>query len=287
MEKEFTNFLRNLDPPKTPMSALPTNVIAFLVWKDRNGRPKVHQDTCPMPRGSRLGCGCPKRLAFGTVDSLIGKFRSIFCNAGRGSEWHALLGVGNPASCHSVRKYLEDVREEQLKARVAIRQAEPILLADLEIICSFIHARLLNVDLLSPAQLFILARDQAVFKALFFAGDRAADLFQLKTVDVLCFPDNSGLLFNHCWSKTLREILICLHLRVVGSSRCCLAGVGLSDIMEHIGWKSNKTALHYIKLKQVMNPAGAASTLADLNPHTGQSYTDWNVLKGFVPYFIL
>ena len=50
-----------------------------------------------------------------------------------------------------------------------------------------------------------MARDQALFKALFFAGDRAADLLQLKTGDIMRFPDNSGFLLNHIWTKTLRS----------------------------------------------------------------------------------
>jgi len=48
-----------------------------------------------------------------------------------------------------------------------------------------------------------------------------------------------------------------------------LAGVEMKNIMDHIGWRSSKTALHYIKVKQVMSPAGAASVLADLDPQTG------------------
>jgi len=40
---------------------------------------------------------------------------------------------------------------------------------------------------------------------LFFVGDRAADLLLSKTVDILRFPDNSGFLFNHFWTNTLRS----------------------------------------------------------------------------------
>lgn len=79
------------------------------------------------------------------------------------------------------------------------------MIADLELICCHIHKQLEKADHLSASQIFIHARDQAVFKALFFAGDRAADLFQLKTSDVYRMPDNFGLLLNHCWTKTLRE----------------------------------------------------------------------------------
>lgn len=53
--------------------------------------------------------------------------------------------------------------------------------------------------------MFVLLRDQAFFKTLFFSGDRPGDLSQVKTPEILRFPDNSGLLFNHVWGKTLRD----------------------------------------------------------------------------------
>ena len=42
------------------------------------------------------------------------------------------------------------------------------------------------------------------FEALFFAGDRAAVMLQIKRTDVLRLPDNSRFLFNRVWTKTLR-----------------------------------------------------------------------------------
>ena len=66
-----------------------------------------------------------------------------------------------------------------------------------------------------------------------------------------------------------------------------LAGVDVRDIMDHVGWKSSKTALHYIKFKQVMNPAGPASILADLDTKTGLTYKHLDNLKGFIPFFHL
>ena len=50
------------------------------------------------------------------------------------------------------------------------------------------------------SKLYILTRDQDIFKSLLFAADRAADLLGLKAVDILCFSDNSGFLFNHIWN---------------------------------------------------------------------------------------
>ena len=110
---------------------------------------------------------------------------------------HSLLGVGNPAACHSVKAYLADVREEQLRARITPRQAEPIILGDLAVISNHIEKRLLNNLVLSAIQIFIHARDQALFTALIFADDRAADLLQVKVSDILRFPVDSGFLFNH------------------------------------------------------------------------------------------
>ena len=64
-----------------------------------------------------------------------------------------------------------------------------------------------------------------------------------------------------------------------------LADVSLNDIMDHVRWKSSKTALHYIKLKQVLNPAGPAAKLADLDKDTGKYYKVTNELTGFVTAF--
>ena len=196
-------------------------------------------------------------------------------------------------------------------------------------------------------------------KRCFFAGDRAADLLEIKTSEILRFPHNSGFLFNHVWTKSLRPrgayvfafsrgsnlnvcpvwglelyVNVCNLLRIrltpgflfrpvtksngVGSSclklpavqarlnfyasllaqrltRChftlhgfrsgdavslALEGVSLHEIMDHVGWRSSKTALHYIKLKQVVNPAGAAAKLGDLPLETGGVYKLLNNLRG-------
>ena len=199
LENELVGFLCSLSTPKSLVSPLPSDIVAFLTWKDKGGKTWVHRAEC-LSRARGGPRDCPKRLAFGTVDALIGKLRAIFAAHDRGTEWQPLLGVGNPSASRVVKNYLADVREEQLKARVVARQAELVLLADLEV-----HSKLLVSSSLEPAQTFILARDQAVFKALFSSGDRAAVLLQLKTAHVSRFPDNSGLLLNHVKTKTLRS----------------------------------------------------------------------------------
>lgn len=205
LEREFIHFLATLTTPKSLASALPCDNIAFLVWKDKKGKTKVHGPTCPALGNSRLTCASPTRLAFGMLDSLIGKLSAVFTENGKGSEWHSLLGVGNPAACRLVKAYLADIREEQLKARVTPRQAEHILSADLAVISSYLEGLLLDSSELSAIQIFFNVRDQALFQALFYAGDCAADMLQIRVSDILYFPDNSGFLFNHIWPKTLRS----------------------------------------------------------------------------------
>lgn len=58
---------------------------------------------------------------------------------------------------------------------------------------------------LDALQVFILARDQAFVKALFFSAVRVSELVIVKIVQILRLPDNSGMLFNHLWTKTLRN----------------------------------------------------------------------------------
>ena len=143
-------------------------------------------------------------------------------------------------------------------------------------ISEFIHARIRECQSSEPSKIYILAREQAIFKSLFFAVDRAVDLLGLKVVDILPFPDNSGYLINHIWTKSLisgdvnvfafrsvekrlemyfnicRLLTIELkpgyHFRSVTIS-LALAGVSLHlhEIMDHVGWKNGRTALHYIK----------------------------------------
>ena len=92
----------------------------------------------------------------------------------------------------------------QLQARVQSKQATPFFIDKLDSLVSHIEEAM-KAPNLSPSQQFILARDQAYFKAVFFSGDRPSDMGQVLTPEILRFPNNDGLLFNHVWGKTLRE----------------------------------------------------------------------------------
>ena len=143
-------------------------------------------------------------MAYSTVDSYIGKLRSIFSDIRRQGDWNRTLLIGNPGSDLLLKQYLKESTAEQLRASIAPKQAVPLFADKLLLLSRHIKKRLL-LSSLSPTEMFVTARDQAFFQALFFSGDRGGDLGQVKTSDIARFPDDNGFLFNHIWGKTLRD----------------------------------------------------------------------------------
>ena len=129
---EFETFLASLPSPRSIFSATPEDVSRFLVWKDWHGKTVVHDCDCVNASSQNASdCGCPKRLAFKTVDSYIGKLRAIFNEVGRTGDWNSLLGFGNPAASVVVQSYLKAGSEEQLRAHIVAKQAVPFFLPKL------------------------------------------------------------------------------------------------------------------------------------------------------------
>ena len=205
LQKELESFLLALPGSPGLLTATPRDLTRFLVFKDKSGKTQVHQNACRFlgQRGIHT-CGCPTRLSFKTVDSYIGKLRSIFVAIGRGGEWDKRLGLGNPAADKSVKDYLRMVSSEQLQARVTPKQATPFLVDKLVQLSLHLDHSASTVST-SPTRRFLLARDQAYFKAVFFSGDRPGDMGQVKDPEILRFPNDDGFLFNHIWGKTLRD----------------------------------------------------------------------------------
>ena len=171
LEVEFMDFL-GFTSQRDMCTAIP-DVVDFLIWKDSFGKTVVHCDTCPFfGERSNSSFSCPKHLAYGSVDSAIGKLRAIFNKYGRAVIYCPFLGLANPAASPEVKPYLSAIREEQLVARVVPKQAGTFFFRDLVILSSEI-IRIMNTHLRSPSQLYILVRNQAFFKIQFFGGDRA------------------------------------------------------------------------------------------------------------------
>ena len=131
LEMSLKTFLMSLTPPRDLLSATPLDIRRFLVFKDKGGKTKVHAFDCIfLGEGGKQDCMCPFRLSSGTVDSLIGKLRSIFSNNGRSGDWDVKLGYGNPAASPEVKRYLKAVKEKQARALVRPQQAKPIFAGD-------------------------------------------------------------------------------------------------------------------------------------------------------------
>ena len=198
LQNELQLFLAALPGSPTLATATPRDLCRFLIYKDRNGKTQVHSHSW-----SFLG----KRgvhPSYKTVDSYIGKLRAIFHTMGRDGEWDKRLCLGNPAADKLVKDYLRLVTAEQLQARITPKQATPFFLDKLVQLAQHLD-RQLSSSTISPIQRFILARDQAYFKAIFFSGDRPGDLGQVTVPEILRFPNDDGFLFNHIWGKTLRD----------------------------------------------------------------------------------
>lgn len=111
--------------------------------------------------------------------------------------------MGNPTASLLVKKYLKCIREEQAAVGVTPKQAVPLFVDKLARLVDHMDRRLLACKD-DPLQTYIVLRDLAYFQTLFFSGDRPGDLANVRTNEILRFPNDDGLLFNHTWGKTLR-----------------------------------------------------------------------------------
>lgn len=110
----------------------------------------------------------------------------------------------NPAAHPAVKRYLKGVAEEQLKAQAILKQAEPIFICDLTALCQVIDSKLQSAPT-DPIHLYLYARDMAYFKLHFFSGDGQSDLSHINAAEILRFPNDKGLIFNHAFGKTLHS----------------------------------------------------------------------------------
>ena len=90
LQKQLEAFLSALPGHVTLATVTPRDLCRFLAYKDRNGKTQVHTLCCPFL--GKHPCNCPPRLSYKTVDSYIGKLRSIFAANGRSGEWDRRLG---------------------------------------------------------------------------------------------------------------------------------------------------------------------------------------------------
>ena len=197
LQRELENFLSSLPGCLTIATVTPRDICRFLVYRDKNGKTQVNRNGCPhLGKTGTHDCPCPLRLSYKAIGLYIGKLRAIFHAHGHDGKWDKRIGLGNPAADRTVKVYLHLVTAEQLQARVTLKQATPFFVEKLSQLTAHIDRNLQSMTI-TPRQCFILARDQAYFKAVFFSGDRPGDMGQVKVPEILRFPNNDGFLFNH------------------------------------------------------------------------------------------
>ena len=179
--------------PKTISSCTVDDVIKFLIYKDSSGRTVVHVPTC-----SGEACACPRRLAAGTVDSLLGKLRSILNNLGR-------IDHTNPIAHSRIKEYLNFVRVEQAGMAISPSQAVPLFFVKFQNLIAHLRGKIVDSQSLSRISQYILVRDATFFVIDFFTGDRASDLGRPLASQVFKLKDLEGYLLRFTFPKTLRK----------------------------------------------------------------------------------
>ena len=157
MARIFLPAVRSLPGNKTLSNASPLDVCRFLAAKDPCGKTQVHDHVCPnLGLHGLKSCPCSKRLLYKTVDSYIGKLRSIFKDIGRDGDWNSSLALGNAVVSSRVKDYLKAVTTEQLQAAVTPKQAIPLFSNKLIVLSQHIESKM-SAPGASPASLFVFA----------------------------------------------------------------------------------------------------------------------------------
>ena len=192
LELQLSQFLSALSPPRTVTSCTANDILKFLISKDKSGRTVVHSSLCP-----RASCTCPKRLAAGSVDSLIGHLRAVFNSLGR-------LNDSNPVAHLLVKHYLKFLRQEQAGLAITPTQAVPLFFDKFQRLIAFLRGRCVNQASLSLADKYIPVRDATFFVVDFFTEDRASDLSRLQSRSVFKLRDREGYLLRFTLAKNIR-----------------------------------------------------------------------------------
>ena len=177
LERQLSDFLASLSPPKCVSSCASDDIIKFLISRDKRGRTVVHSQSCP-----RVGCNCPSRLAACSLDSLLGKLRAIFNNIGRSRD-------SNPVAHPRVREYLKFIQEEQAARAIVPSQAVPLFFAKFTKLIDFLRGSIREGSHLAAVNKYILGRDTVFIVVDFFTGDRASDLGRLLANQVFRLKD--------------------------------------------------------------------------------------------------
>ena len=132
LEEQLAAFLSSFSLSKVVSSCTADDIIKFLIYKDKSGKTIVHSPFCP-----GIPCECPRRLAAGTIDSLLGKRKAIFDELGR-------LDASNPVAHPRVKGYLRFVRNEQASLAITPTQAAPLFFIKFQKLIAYLRDLIVN-----------------------------------------------------------------------------------------------------------------------------------------------
>ncbi len=198
---QLENFLGGLPGTPTLSTVGDRDIRRFLVFKDRFGKTQLHDKQCAyLGAHGAKDCGCPRRLAVGTVESIMGQLRAVFSRMGRGDSWDDTARTGNPAYAPSLQDYVKVIRREQSEAHVTPKQAKPIFLGKLTALGGYLE-REASCPCASVKDRFTYRRDKAFFTLQFHAGDRAHDVSQTLAQEIKSLPERGGMMIKHTHGK--------------------------------------------------------------------------------------
>ena len=212
----FTKFLESRSKSTTSCieDTQPKDVEGFLCWLDSCGarrRTVVHACHCAaVGMKDFAGCSttpgeCSLRYAFNSLQSNhISKLAMVFEKELRiVTPWSSTLRIGNPVRSELVTQYLTFTTGEQKQAGVLVKQAPAILHGHLEIIVRSMRSKLQSTVFI--LERVTLARDIAFLAVAFSTTKMGIELTNTLIQRVLRLSNESGLLFNFQWGKTLRD----------------------------------------------------------------------------------
>ena len=119
------------------------------------------------------------------------------------------------------RQACQRVWSQPLQARVNPKQATPFFVDKLTGLAEHLQRSLGNAK--SNIKRFIVARDQAYLKTAFFSGGRPGDLGQVKTPEILRFPNDDGFYLIIFGEKHLETVIrMCLEFIEIRKQRFAL-----------------------------------------------------------------
>jgi hypothetical protein len=190
--------------------ATPEDVVDFLVFRDLagTGRTTVHLPLC-VDRSEVPSCGCPAtRLSQSVVQASASKLRTRFFELGCAGKWSSATFTGNPANSALVERYTAAITEEQAKAGcVAVTARQRAMLPlKLQLLISRMRSSAdVAYGLKNKTKYLCILRDIAWFTIQYRSLNRGAELSDLRVEHTALGPNQSCLLFQMTFAKTMRD----------------------------------------------------------------------------------